>query len=332
MKAITTEGMGYKDHIDNLRNLVNKALSDLVPEREPAELFEPVGYALEGQGKRLRPILVLLSGEIFGVRPEDILPGALAVEVFHTFTLVHDDIMDRSAERRGRPTVHTKWDEGTAILCGDYLMALSYELLSRLPIAELNVLFRRYHTMVTRLCEGQALDKAFETREDVSVEEYLNMIDAKTGALLELSLELGAYAGGAPQEQRHTLQEIGRYLGRAFQIQDDLLDIAAEDKRWGKPIGGDLVAGKKTYILLRAIERATAGDRSWLSRIVKGEMEFGEVEETRRRIEQLGILDEARNAVKEHTHFARERLNRLPQGPAVGALNYLIDRLSERIH
>lgn len=329
---VTTEGLEYKSRIDSLRNLVDEALSNLVFEREPAELYEPARYALMGQGKRLRPILVLLSGEIYGVRPQDILPAALAVEVFHTFTLVHDDIMDHSAERRGRPTVHVKWDEGSAILCGDFLMALSYDLLCQATTTELNALLRRYHKMVTRLCEGQALDKAFETRETVSVDEYLDMIDSKTGALLEVSLELGAIVGGAPEEQRLALQEVGRHLGRAFQIQDDLLDLVADDKRWGKPVGGDLIEGKKTYILLSAIEKATGPDRLWFSRIIEGGIEQGEVEETRRRMEQLGVLDETRSMVKQHTLLAREGLTRLPQGQAVGTLNYLIDRMADRMH
>ena len=234
-----------------LRRRVDDRLSDLIVKSDPGDLYEPARYVLAGGGKRLRPIILLLAAEGFGVEEEVAFPAALAVEVFHNFTLVHDDIMDHSDERRGRPTVHTRWSEDVAILAGDYLMALSYRLLSESPAPVLPEMLSVYHEMVAELCEGQTLDKVFEGRDDVTVEEYFSMIDAKTGALLRTCLELGAILGGATDAERAAVRDAGTFVGRAFQIQDDLLDVVAQDARWGKPVGGDLIEGKRTYVLLR---------------------------------------------------------------------------------
>ncbi|MFQ5570162.1 MAG: polyprenyl synthetase family protein [Rhodothermales bacterium] len=320
------------EHVDRLRTLVNASLVPLVPQREPAGLYEPVRYVLAGQGKRLRPVLLLLAAEVFGVEPRRALPAALAAEVFHNFTLVHDDIMDHSDARRGRPTVHVRWGEDTAILCGDYLMALSYELLAQVETDRLPRMLRVYSRMVARLCEGQSLDQTFETRPDVSVEDYLHMIDCKTGALLQAVMEMGGLIGHASEEHLETLREIGKQVGRAFQIQDDVLDLVAEDTRWGKPVGGDLIEGKKTILLLLALERTQGEDRHWFSRILQGGLPSEDVPEARARMERFGVLDEGRSAVLHHTTSALEHLMTLPQGPASETLRWLIHRLRVRLH
>ena len=324
-------------HVSRLRAAVDEALPLLVEEREPAELYEPVRYVLEGQGKRFRPVLLLLAAEAFGTETDEALPAALAVEVFHNFTLVHDDIMDHASERRGRPTVQVRWDESTAILCGDLLMALSYDLLARLgtgaPAERLGAILRAYYHMVARLCEGQALDKTFEARADVSVADYLRMIERKTGALLETALELGGRVAGASPHHLDALRQTGRHIGRAFQIQDDLLDLTADDVRWGKTIGGDLVEGKKTFLLLRALERAEGEEHAWFRRIVEdGGLPEGDVPEARGRMERLGVLGEAREAVARHSAAALTCLDRLPQGPAVETMRWLVERMRARIH
>ena len=332
MTASTTE-TEIAAHVGRLRDEVNDALAQLVPETEPAELYDPVRYVLAGGGKRFRPVLLLLAADACGRAAARALPAALAVEVFHNFTLVHDDIMDHAAERRGRPTVHVRWDESTAILCGDFLMGLSYDLLARVETARLAELIRTFHEMVARLCEGQALDKAFETRTDVSVDAYLSMIDAKTGALLRASLEMGGIVGGAAAEERAVLRRLGAHLGRAFQIQDDLLDLVAEDERWGKSVGGDLREGKKTFLLLRALERTQGAEHEWFARIVRaGGLPEAEIEEARERMERSGVLDEAREAVREHTTMALGCLDALPPSPAVEALRWLVARMQARLH
>lgn len=323
----------FEAYIREYRTLVDHTLHGLVPSTEPRELYEPVRYALAGEGKRFRPILLFLSSAIFGVPAEQALPAAVAIEVFHTFTLVHDDIMDHASSRRGRPTVHVTWDESTAILCGDFLMAKSYELLARSRTEKLDVVLARFHDMVSKLCEGQALDKAFEERDHVSVREYIHMIDRKTGALLQVSLELGGLLGNATTEQIEKLREVGLQAGRAFQIQDDLLDLVAESERWGKTIGGDLIEGKKTFLLLRALERATGEDLRWFSRITFNRgLPVEEVSEARVRMERLGVIEEARNAVRNHTAAAVEVLDQLPQVEATFALRWLFESMGRRLH
>ncbi len=319
--------------MERLRAQVNDGLATLLPEGEPPALYAPARYALDGEGKRVRPLLLLLAAGAFGARTEAALPAALAVEVFHNFTLVHDDIMDHAQTRRGRPTVHVRWDESTAILVGDLLLARSYELLARIEEGDREAMMRAYHRMVRRLCEGQALDKAFETRAEVTTDEYLRMIDAKTGALIAAVLEMGGRIGSAPEPAARALREAGRHVGRAFQIQDDLLDLTAEDDRWGKRVGGDLIEGKKTFLLLRALERAEGAHRAWLLRIIeRGGLPPGEVDAARRRMAELGVLQEARAAVERHSAAAHAGLEALPDTPPTDALRRLIDEMQARAH
>lgn len=321
------------DTVEALRERVNEALGTLVPETEPVGLYEPVRYVLRGQGKRLRPVLLLLVAGAYGVPEKRALPAALAVELFHNFTLVHDDIMDNSPTRRGRPTVHVKWDVSTAILCGDYLMALSYEQLARLETECSAEIFTLYHRMVQGLCEGQTLDTAFEGREEVSVEEYLHMIDGKTGALLGTLFEVGGYLGEAPEADRNELHQAGREVGRAFQIQDDLLDLVAKHEQWGKVIGQDLIEGKKTYLLLSALERLEGAERTWFRRIVENNgLEPHLVDEARERMRASGVLKTARSEVHAYTSSALERLDVLPDSEAQATLRALLDAMKARLH
>ncbi len=321
-------------HIEELRYAVEKALSSIdIPER-PESLYDPVRYVLEGGGKRLRPILVILSAQTFGASTAEAMNAALAVEVFHNFTLVHDDIMDNSDTRRGRDAVHVRWDEPTAILAGDYLMAMSYRLLSRAPASVLADLLAVYDSMVTRLCEGQALDKHFETIQSISRSDYLSMIDSKTGALLQACLEVGGIIGGASLEDRKRLSEAGLHLGRAFQIQDDLLDLVADDARWGKTVGSDLVEGKKTFLLVSALEKASGLDRELFEAIVERKgLHPEQVPQAREIMDRIGILDEARSAVESHTGRALELIHSLSASTSArGELEMIVSRLSARPH
>jgi geranylgeranyl diphosphate synthase type II len=315
------------------RRRIDEALAALVTDREPAVLYEPVQYVLEGGGKRVRPTVLLLVAEAYGASAERVLPAALAVEVFHNFTLVHDDIMDAAEERRARPTVHVQWDVGTAILAGDLMMGLSYKLLGEVEGGQDGTLYEVYHPMVEQLCRGQALDASFEKQGAVSVEAYLDMIDGKTAALLSAAFELGGVAGGAPSADQASLRAAGRWVGRAFQVQDDLLDLTADSEEWGKAVGGDLVAGKKTFLTLRALERAEGAEYDWFARIVTdGGLPPNDVPEARERMARLGVFDDAAAAVSDYLAEAREHLTVLPGGPSAEALHWLINQMEDRQH
>ncbi len=319
--------------LDDLQSLVESGLAGLLTEQEPDDLYAPIRYVLQGGGKRIRPILVLLSAQAFGVDPRRALPAALAVEVFHNFTLVHDDIMDHASTRRGRPTVHMRWDEATAILAGDLMMGESYRLLGQLEGVDTREVLAVFAQMVQRLCEGQALDKAFESRPGVTVEAYRDMIYRKTGALIECAMELGGIIGGADDEQRAALRNTGYHAGQAFQIQDDLLDLTADSAGWGKTIGGDLMEAKKTFLLLSAIERADAdsADAQFFGSVVEGQA-LGErqIDDARDRMDRLGVLTEARDTVGAETELALESLRSLPASTARAALEALVLQLAGR--
>ncbi|NNE45701.1 MAG: polyprenyl synthetase family protein [Rhodothermales bacterium] len=319
--------------ISSLRVDVNEHLASLVTEVEPSALYDPVRYVLAGGGKRLRPIILLLTADGFGVTEKEALPAALAVEVFHNFTLVHDDIMDHSVERRGRPTVHTRWNQDVAILAGDYLLSLAYTQLSRSHPEILQPMTAVFGEMVKDLCEGQTLDKEFETRRDISVDDYLRMIDAKTGALLRACLELGGVLGRATADERRLLRQAGISVGRAFQIRDDLLDVIAEDDRWGKKVGGDLVEGKRTYLLLRCLELPEGDDRSWFERIVENDgLEEHLIPEARTRMIEAGVIEDAGKQIEHYTRMAEQQLNALSARRSLNTLSALLSGMMDRVH
>jgi geranylgeranyl diphosphate synthase type II len=316
--------------LEVLPRLVEEGLAQAVGPGEPAELYEAARYVLEGGGKRLRPMLTLLAAEHYGLHGQHALGPALAVEIFHNFTLVHDDIMDRADTRRGRPTVHRRWDEPTAILVGDLLMGIAYEMVMRGPAETRADAWAVFSPMVRRLCEGQMLDMAFARRTDVSAAEYMDMIDRKTGALLACSLELGATAAGAGEGDRTTLRRVGIDLGRAFQIQDDLLDLTASSASWGKPVGGDLIEGKRTWLLLTALERAEGEDRDAFERVLRGEVGEAGVDDVRRRMEKLGVLADTRTAVIFHAEAALSGLATLDETGAQASLQDVVRGLAAR--
>lgn len=317
-----------------LRNEVEEALAAIALPDTPSSLYDPVRYVLGAGGKRVRPVLVLLAAEMFGGNRRNALPAALAVEVFHNFTLVHDDIMDHSSTRRGKQTVHVRWDEPTAILAGDYLMALSYRLLTDVPESLLGDVHRVFDQMVVRLCEGQALDKAYESVPKITISEYLGMIDAKTGALLEASLEIGGVCGRASASERAALREAGKQLGRAFQVQDDLLDVVAKDDRWGKTVGSDLVEGKKTFLLVSALENSEGAAHTLFERVaVNGGIGRDEVALVRQTMDEQGILASAREAVSTYTQNALNLLQSVGQeSDARRTLIDLVHRMRARLH
>ncbi len=293
------------------RQSVNTALSKLFRDK-PDELYEPARYILEGKGKRFRPMLVLFGAESISGSSKNAMPLALAVEVLHNFTLIHDDIMDNAELRHGRATVHKKWDVDTAILTGDMMHAMAFQLVLQTKSKNLHQILKRFTESVIRICDGQAYDKAFERRKDVSIDDYLMMISYKTGRLISASLELGGLAADATPAQARRLRQIGELVGRAFQIQDDLLDIMAGEK-FGKTPGGDLIEGKKTFLLLKALELTKGKDRALLQSIIERKgIEPSRVMEVKSIYERCGVIEETQAAIVRDFEKAKSLALKLP--------------------
>lgn len=236
--------------------MIDSYLSQLDWSREPQGLYAPIAYTLASGGKRIRPTLALIACRLFGGKEEEVVPAALALEIFHNFTLLHDDVMDKAAVRRGRPTVHVKWDDNTAILSGDQMMIEAYKLLSQVREEKLPQVLRLFNKMATEICEGQQYDVDFERRDDVSIDDYMMMIRLKTSVLLATALQIGAYIADATEAQQQALYDFGIHIGLAFQLQDDILDVYGDPATFGKAIGGDILCNKKTYMLIQALRRA----------------------------------------------------------------------------
>ena len=227
---------------------------------QTANLVDPIHYLLQIGGKRIRPILTLMSSKLFGGKTTDALSQALAVEVFHNFTLMHDDIMDNSPLRRGAKTVHEKWNINTAILSGDGMMIQAYALLQKNANDKFALLFERFNTTAWEVCVGQQMDMDFEKRTNVSKEEYVEMIRSKTAVLLGCALELGAIQANASKKDQEHIRKFGEYVGISFQLRDDYLDTFGKKEEVGKRIGGDILADKKTFLYLHALETGTSSD------------------------------------------------------------------------
>jgi len=243
--------------IEQLQGLINKAINDTKYTEEPAELYEPISYLMQLGGKRMRPVLVLVSTELFGGQVEKALDAAIGIEIFHNFTLMHDDIMDKAPIRRGKATVHVKWNESAAILSGDVMFVEAYKLMIKVEDSILRDVLAIFSDTASGVCQGQQADMNFESRNDVSLEEYLEMIRQKTAVLLAGSMQIGALIGGAAKDQAELLYEFGENLGLAFQLQDDILDVYGDPEKFGKQVGGDILSNKKTFMLIKAKELAT---------------------------------------------------------------------------
>ncbi len=224
---------------------------------DPSTLYDPAHYFLGLGGKRIRPVLCLMGNELFGPIEADAWQLATAIELFHNFTLIHDDIMDRAPLRRGKPTVHDKYGSSTAILTGDVMMVVAYEYIAKIASPHIRRILHLFNQTAAEVCEGQQLDMDFEAREEVTMEEYLHMIGLKTSVLLAASLQLGSILGGAGLGNQDKIYQFGKNLGLAFQIQDDYLDCYGDADKFGKKVGGDIVANKKTFLLIKTLEVAT---------------------------------------------------------------------------
>ncbi len=243
-----------------INTLIELRIRDIDFPQTPEGLYDPARYILSEGGKRIRPCLVMLSANLFTDHLKPCEDVALAMEIFHNFTLVHDDIMDNAPMRRGRSTIHEKWDLATGILSGDVLLIKAYQLLAGIKPDCLADALKMFNQTALKVCEGQQMDMDFEAKTDVKLEDYINMITGKTSALLGCSLYCGALAGGADEENAKLLYEAGIKLGNSFQIQDDVLDVFGDEKKFGKKPGGDIIQNKKTYLLLTALEKADISD------------------------------------------------------------------------
>jgi len=297
---------------ENERIKINKILSLALKNREPGSLYEPGSYILNSGGKRLRPLLVLLSAKAVGGKFSAAYNAAAAVEMLHNFTLVHDDIMDNAEKRRGRLTLHKKYDHNTAILAGDSLVSIAYEYLLKDCNGNAKEVISSFTQGLIEVCEGQSLDTDFELRKNVSLTEYIVMIKKKTAAMAEMCCRIGALLGGGTKAQVNALGNYGLNLGIAFQIQDDLLDIIADEKKFGKTIGGDLVEGKKTFLFLEALEKSKGEDRKKLLKVIERKgIRRNQVMTYKMIYEKLGVLDDARQEIKGYTQKALRSLNSL---------------------
>lgn len=245
----------------HLLQSINEALDRENFQREPHELYEPITYIFSLGGKRIRPVMLLLAADMYGGDLQQAMPAALGIEIFHNFSLIHDDIMDRAPLRRGRSTVHEKWNANTAILSGDTMMVKAYEQFLRLPEPMIKPALVVFNLTATGVCEGQQLDMNFEEKVDVTIPEYLEMIRLKTAVLIGAALMLGGLAAGATDEDQQQLFDFGIHTGLLFQLRDDLLDTYGNAEVFGKKQYGDIIANKKTYLYLKALEHTTGKDR-----------------------------------------------------------------------
>lgn len=253
---------------DELLARVNAFIEQLPDDRRPASLYDPVKYVLSMGGKRIRPVLMLLGYNMYCDTPENILMQAVGLETYHNYTLLHDDLMDNADLRRGHETVHRRWSANQAILSGDSMLVLAYQRMAACPADKLGAVLALFTETALEIGEGQQYDIDFETRNDVSEDEYIEMIRLKTSVLLACALKMGALLAGAPEADADNLYKFGEQIGLAFQLQDDYLDVYGDPKVFGKAVGGDIASNKKTYMLINAFNRATDEQRARLHRWV----------------------------------------------------------------
>ncbi|KIA96255.1 isoprenyl synthetase [Pedobacter kyungheensis] len=251
---------------EQLQQILDTAIQNLKFPDHPKQLYDPISYIINLGGKRVRPLLVLMATELFGADANESVHAAMAIEIFHNFTLVHDDIMDNAPLRRGQATVHEKWSTNVAILSGDVMMVEANKNLAKVNPVFLKDVLDTFNATAQGVCEGQQLDMEFEGRDDVSIEEYINMIRLKTAVLLGGALKLGAIIAGASAKDADLIEQFGENIGIAFQLQDDILDVYADPEKFGKQVGGDIIANKKTFLLLKALAKTDSLElQGWIA-------------------------------------------------------------------
>ena len=297
--------------ISKLSAFLEKEISTFDFPAQPANLYDPLRYFLTLGGKRMRPILTMLGAELFDVSGKNAVNAAIAVELFHNFSLIHDDIMDAAPLRRKKQTVHTKWNTNIAILSGDVLLVKAYQEICKQDAKVLPRLLEIFNRTAIEVCEGQQLDMDFETRNDVSIEEYIEMIRLKTSVLLGCALEMGAVVAEAKKEDQELIYSFGEHIGVAFQIQDDILDLYADPEKFGKQVGGDVLANKKTLLLLKANELANPAEIETLNKLSSESDQTLKIESTRNLFDKLGVREAARAMMDEHYVIALNALEKI---------------------
>jgi geranylgeranyl diphosphate synthase type II len=323
--------MDFLQRYKEYGRLIDEHIATFIKRSIPKTLYEPAKYILAAGGKRIRPVLVLCACEAVGGNKEHALPAATGLEILHNFTLVHDDIMDNASARRGRPTVHTKWDANVAILAGDVLLSLAYRALLQSNTTRIQEVSSIFTEGVIEVCEGQAYDKEFETRKRVTLDEYLLMIRKKTGTMVAVATEVGAILGNGSTAECSALKSYGELVGEAFQVQDDLLDVVADEKQFGKTIGGDIVEGKKTFLLITALQRAKGDDKRLLQKIVEeGGVSRGKVNRVRQIFLSTGAVEAAEVQIANDIGKAKDQLCVLNDSDSAHMLSWFADMLLSR--
>lgn len=308
--------------IEYYRNEFISYLESKTTTKEPVNLYEPITYILNLGGKRLRPVLVLMATEVFGTDYRKAMDAALAIEVFHNFSLVHDDIMDDAPLRRGRETVHEKWDVNTGILSGDAMLITAYQLFENYAGPTFRDLAQLFSKTAIAVCEGQQYDVDFETRDDVTVEEYLKMIEYKTAVLVGAALKMGAIVADASPQERLGIYDFGRNLGIAFQLQDDYLDAFGNPKTFGKQVGGDIIENKKTYLYLKGVALGSELERKAILDLysIQPKNPEAKVASIKEIFLSSGAAEQTKLAIANYTESAFKTLSELDISPEKKAL------------
>ncbi len=322
-------------NVEELLKKINDELDNLDITGEPKELYLPVEYCLKNGGKRVRPILTLIACDMFGGNVEHALSPAVGLEIFHNFTLMHDDIMDRSPMRRGKPTVYKKWNINTAILSGDVMFALAYQYMLKTPGRNLRRILEVFNETVIQVCEGQQYDMNFETLDNVLEVEYLNMIRLKTAVLPANCLKIGSIIAGAPENEIQNLYLFGELFGLAFQLKDDWLDVFGDEEIFGKKTGGDILANKKTWLYIKAFERANKQQLKELNDAFSNRIQHAEekINTVKKIYLQLELNDLAINQMQKYYQRAFDYLDKIKipeelKSTLSDFINLLIERKS----
>lgn len=314
------------------RKKVEKILVEAFKNRKPDSLYKPVKYILSTGGKRLRPLLVIFSTKAVGGNFSVVYNASVAVELLHNFTLVHDDIMDNADKRRGMLTLHKKYDDSTAILAGDGLLSVAYEYLLKDCNGKTKEVISAFTKGLIEVCEGQSLDKDFETTDNVTIDEYKLMIMKKTAAMFEMCCTVGALLGGGSPKEIKAVSLFGKNIGIAFQIQDDLLDISGDEKKFGKKVGGDLIEGKKTFLFIKALSKAKGNDKKKLIKVIKNNgIKPQKVNMYKHLYEKLGVIENAKAEIKFYTNRALRSLKTLKKEDDKEIFSWLANSLIKRI-
>ncbi len=320
----------YSKFYERQRQIIEKRIEKVFKNLKQDSLYEPAEYIATSGGKRLRSFLVQISAKAVGGKPNQVYNSAIAVELFHNFTLVHDDIMDNADKRRGLPTLHVKYDLSTAVLAGDGLIALAYKYLLKDCSNDHIDVVKDFTSAMIEVCEGQSLDKDLETAKVFSVNDYLEMIRKKTAALLQASCEIGAKLAGATKQEISALSKFALNLGMAFQLQDDLLDLIGDEKKFGKKVGGDLLEGKKTYLFIKAYEKAKGKNKKALDNFIKNKgAKRNEIEMYRNLFAELGVIDDTKKLIEDYSVKAKKALKNIKTEERE-IFVWLVDKLIKR--